>query len=1426
MTRVLVDPAATDLWCERGGRRPSSAVRPQFAVLIRLAGVICVFGSASTSELSAAELGGLDSRVYAERTDAVDLARAEQAFLSGDLVAGVSYLRRLLDRPFDSFVSFNGRMSGARAAAESLLRRQPAGIRQFYESAETAAAAAALQLADEERDVEALRRVALRFPATEPGCRAAERLAVIAFDEGEFATAARLWERVLADPRHARRVTPATAARLLTALRLAGRDGRASELAVRFSGTPLRIEGGPATIGSLLAGIGPAAITLPATAEPATTGPDLTAPAFPPLWQSGRIAGRELLLELWASNRRAEARPLAGPAGAVWTPSGIIIREPAGVAALDPETGDRLWNVAGTVGTDSVGAEHGDASDLTRFEADYASGGVYGRLTADADRVYVVDRVVNPPAAETRTASQVPVPIYSQQPAGDRANRLSAIPLAAGPDGQRPVWTIGGLQGDGAALAEHYFFGPPCVTADALLVLAEHRQCLFLIALEPATGHVLWQQPLGYVPRPVSGDAERAAAACPPAVANGIATCGTNAGFVVAFDCAAGELLWVYDYAAAEADPRQGLEEGPAGRACYYGDTSFPSPAVVRGDSVVLMPHDSRHVHCLDLRTGTVRWTALREDALYVACVTETSAVVVGRSRCRALSIAGGSPLWSARFGTPAGTGVATGAAYLLPLEDGRVAAIDLTRGRRLGFDLPRAAAGFGSLGEETPDVVYSKRWRPGNLYTDGRTLLSVGPAGVTRLRTAGELSRVAGATARTLDLARAELAAGHWESARPRLESLAAEAASAAEREEARVLLRELHYLRLDDEAADNGEALAELDRLSVTPAERGRFLLRAAERDLASEDMGSLLRRAGELAGLTLPGALPSPHDPTLLVTSASWVPALIRRCPGRPEPRWDQSLLASCPSVELNRRLAFLTEEPEADSVRLELARRAVVDGDVQRAELLLLQNLEGGVCVESCRELDGLRRRSGLQVVAPHSGPAHPVGDVRVTGRLWSPADDGVCRAFGGMRRGFLTRGRDAFRVVDRGDSRQSRLAVVDLTGGVCLGEVAIDSRLRFPLLNRQPAHGHFVPVASVGRLHGLSLLEVHRGEPVWTADLPGADGPLPQVGPYGPSFCTIQTRRELTTFDPVSGAVLWQRRELPPDRGLHGDQAAGLFGDGQTLTMLDADGSSYTVYRTRTGEEYGSGRLPMDRQRQRRAYGRKLFFVETGDDGRSTARLWDPLTNAYELAIAFEGRLLQTSTREDELVLLFGDGRLLIYDTTAAVAVIDVRLSPRDVGPAHTLWVFSDAERYYVSLYHADPRRFEEPKVASFIYDTPLSAAHVQGRLVAIDRRDGETLWSRSTDQRTVIDPVDHPAPFLVAVARVSDRRFGNRKTLLVEAIDRRTGGTLGLNDALVADQPLQIRSGDDRVELAGMTSTVILDFSPEPCADVIAHGGL
>jgi PQQ-like domain len=523
-------------------------------------------------------------------------------------------------------------------------------------------------------------------------------------------------------------------------------------------------------------------------------------------------------------------------------------------------------------------------------------------------------------------------------------------------------------------------------------------------------------------------------------------------------------------------------------------------------------------------------------------------------------------------------------------------------------------------------------------------------------------------------------------------------------------------------------------------------------------------------------------------------------------------------------LRRLLLCRSDDDSAAQIRLELARRAIGDGDYHRAEMQLLRAGRDRRAAEEVHgELMLLRDRCGIRTPKSYADvDCRIIGNVRVSGTLWDAADDGLCRAFGRSRRGFQTRFEEPLRVVDRGDSRKASLAFIDLDTGVCRGEFSLDARLRFPSINRQPLAGHFVPVATVDRLCGVSMLDAASGRPAWDIDLPGRDGLLPQLGPYGPSFCSVQTRRELSVVDPATGDTLWRRIELPPDRGLNSDHSAGLFGDEQTLTMLDADGASFCVYRTATGEELSRGRLAIDHRRQRKAYGRKLFFVESRQN-QSVARLWDPASSGDDWSVAFSGKLLHTSTRDDLLALLFDGGRFLILDPQTVEPLIDVALGTAAVD-AHTIQVFADADRFYVALYHADPTRFDEVRQANYVYDTPLTTTHVQGRLIAIDRRSEEILWSRPTEQRSILDPIEHPLPFLVAVARISDRRDGHRKTLLVEVIDKQSGCTLGMNDRLLPDQLLQVRtdSREGRIAIAGTTSTVTLDFEREVLPSAIA----
>nr|MDQ3332166.1 PQQ-like beta-propeller repeat protein [Planctomycetota bacterium] len=1040
---------------------------------------------------------GVDARptaqLYSARADHLALERARQSFEAGRTIEGVSFLQQVLDGTSDSFVTTADGVSGARLAVRSVLGELPTVSRRLYESQQTTAAAAAFNKACERQDVDALREVTRRYPSTDPGFRAVDRLAAIAFDRGDFGAAARLWNELLDDPVNSHRVTPALVARAIVALRRTGQDGQASELAVRYSEATVRAAGKTATLSSLMGGIDHWSPPIATTGRAGTAAPGLTPPAFPPVWQHSAQQSSSALDELWSGNRRGEARPLATPTGAVFLKGQVVVRNPSGLTAFDAAAGNIIWNaplpgVAALAASDTSGVR--DLHDLSRFEENYGGNGVLGSLSTDGRHLYVIDRIPVRPR-ETRTASRSPVPVYDQPSDGDRANLLIALPL---PESEiadlHPVWTAGAASGADASdpLAGHFFFGPPVVSDGRLLVVTEKQQRLNLISLDPATGRLVWQQPLGFVPRPVAGEPMRASAPCQPAVIDGIAVCGSNAGFAVAVDVATGRLLWAYDYSSTET-AATGSAEWTSERSVNHGDAAVVAPIVARGESVVLLPCDSQRVHCVDLKTGRTRWTAPREEGLYVACVTERAAVVAGRSHCRSLSIVSGSLLWSVRLGAPAGTGVVTDTMFLAPLQTGVIAAIELATGRRVGFDTPRRNGDFQPVGNGSSDVT-ALQWRPGNLFTHGGSIYSVGAFEVARLETAESVFARTSPEAKRdlLETARIELASGALDHAQTKLETVVSAAASGPQQHEAKRLLRELHYLRLPQQAESEASAtLAELDRLSETPDCRGRFLLEAVEHELSFDDSVAARRRVQELSQLQLTEPLAAPHEATHLVTVAGWMPAVLRRLDQRSlAPNQPLSSLPLLSDGELRRLLLCRPDDSSSAQLRLELARRAVADGDFHRAELLLLRAGRDGITAEEANgELALLRHRCGVAVSACGMPiDERHINEVRVTGKLWSAADDGLCKAFGRSRRGFQTRFLEPLRVVDRGDSRRARLAIVDLNDGVCRGEFAVDARLRFPSVNRQPLAGHFVPVATIDRLYGLSMLEAGNGSPAW------------------------------------------------------------------------------------------------------------------------------------------------------------------------------------------------------------------------------------------------------------------------------------------------------------------------------------------------------
>jgi outer membrane protein assembly factor BamB len=259
-------------------------------------------------------------------------------------------------------------------------------------------------------------------------------------------------------------------------------------------------------------------------------------------------------------------------------------------------------------------------------------------------------------------------------------NSLRAIDLATGKD----VWQTGGRAGAvPAELADAYFLGPPLPVGGSLLALAEKQSDLRLVCLSPDKGTLLWTQTLATSRTRLLLDVPRRTHAVHLAYRDGVLVCPTNAGAILGIDLLSRTLLWAHSYRErAPATPPPGMEM-PASEIPpdMFGDGLKYTAPILAGDRVVYGPPDGESIRCLNLRDGSLVWKSPRtEDDLYVGGVQDGRVLIVGRSSCRALSLAKGETLWHQATPEPAGLGTFCGKQFYLPLRDNGVLVLDPDR--------------------------------------------------------------------------------------------------------------------------------------------------------------------------------------------------------------------------------------------------------------------------------------------------------------------------------------------------------------------------------------------------------------------------------------------------------------------------------------------------------------------------------------------------------------------------------------------------------------------------------------------------------------------------------------------------------------------------------------------------------------------------
>jgi hypothetical protein len=418
------------------------------------------------------------------------------------------------------------------------------------------------------------------------------------------------------------------------------------------------------------------------------------------------------------------------PAGVpVAVDGSIILHTPMGLLAVDFESGKRVWlqTSGAALMNDTASLPDGQGDGTEEGQGDVAGplhrvfqDGTSGMVSSDGRLVFAIE---GDAARQQPAAARLMRGLESGSLRAD--NVLSAYDIAAkgALRWRKPANDKTADQDAGAV--QPWYMGAPLPIGDQLFVLVEEKGEIRLDVLDASSGNLLWSQPLAELDEEQQVDSRetrtRRMSGLSPSFSEGVLVCPTGAGTVVAVDLATRTLLWAYNYSTAGDRPREGIVNGIrvqmgvgrggiriAGQLQINGESAATtagwrdSSPILAAGHVILTPSESEQLHCLDLRSGAVRWTRPRDGAVYVAGVVDGRAFVVGRHNVEAVSLEQGKSVWakptalaSARV---SGRGILTRDRLYLPLDTPEVVEIDLRGGDIAGRSPARGGIVPGNL--------------------------------------------------------------------------------------------------------------------------------------------------------------------------------------------------------------------------------------------------------------------------------------------------------------------------------------------------------------------------------------------------------------------------------------------------------------------------------------------------------------------------------------------------------------------------------------------------------------------------------------------------------------------------------------------------------------------------------------------------------
>lgn len=881
------------------------------------------------------------------------LARARELGTAGDWRAALELTQRILDDSTDSVVKGrNDTWTSVRLEAQRFLQEAPPAVRQAYQTQFGGLARRLLEEAERANDFQGYAHVASRYFLTDAGFEAANQLAAIHFNRGEFGLAAQWFER-LAAAKAPLTNSPAWKLRFAFAAQQAENAEASARLLKSFATDPQlnRVAVGGLQVNSTE---WLRSHTDFLKSEPAVLD-DWPIVFGTPSRRGTAQGGEPLLMRRW-SHPLAQSRPVQQQIahlledtydeGSTPIPmmqplmvdGKILFRSLRGVQVIEAQTGRLLWETPDEVSaerllTGGLNEEGGPYGHQFRqmvvgfgrgMMPRYYSGSAglhplsyllfrnsnYGTISSDGERLFVIeDQII----LDNRQPGQSWGEDGSDLDAFGRSrssNKLVAYNLETG----HPVWEAGGPDLDDSfalTLAGHFFLGVPLVEGGELLAVTERNNEIRLFALDPKTGALRWSQLIGHSEADIEDDVGRQWWTASLAVGEGVIVCPTTVGWMVGIDRRTHSILWSQRY----APPKRRNPTNNPGEALVpfvqLDEQWAAAPPVIAGNRVVYSPLEESVLVCLNLYDGTELWKHAREDYRYFAGVFGERVLLVGKTRVTALSLGNGKQLWtlslneSGRGLRPAGRGVAVGNRYHLPLTSGELWTIDLETGKVVDQAyLPgEVAAESGGLG---------------NLAMYRGMLISLSPQGVTafeqRDAVVAAIQKRLASNPRDVEgnLRKAELDILNrdYKAALESLHQIDLGALGDATRARYRAQLMDTLQALVRSDLTGHEAEMAELEALVTTPEEKQNFRRLTAERQVARSEFLAAFETYLALAEENRDEFIPLGDAATSrgTVRADLWLAGKLRDL-------WER--LPEDQQTELNPRLAKLAETAmEAD------------------------------------------------------------------------------------------------------------------------------------------------------------------------------------------------------------------------------------------------------------------------------------------------------------------------------------------------------------------------------------------------------------------------------------------------------------------------------------------------------------------------------